>query len=41
MKSMIFAFIAIVVIAFAANEGLRMAGFSSAEQTASDSVRLN
>lgn len=41
MKSMLLAFVAVGVIAVAANYALEFAGFSSADRTASDNVRLN
>ena len=41
MKTMFTAFVAIFVIAFAANYGLEHAGFSAADQTTAPSVRLD
>jgi len=41
MKTMFTAFVAIFVIAFAANYALDHAGFSAADQTSSTSVRLD
>jgi len=40
MKAMLIAFAAIIVIAVGANQVLTHMGFSSAERTASSSVRL-
>lgn len=40
MKSMILGFVAIVVIGIGSNAALKGAGFSSAERSASDAVRL-
>ncbi|SEO45048.1 hypothetical protein SAMN04490248_105129 [Salinihabitans flavidus] len=41
MKSMIFAFLAVAVIAVAADFGLDYAGFSSQDATSGPSVRLD
>ena len=41
MKAMLSAFAAIVVIAIGANLALNNAGFSAAEQSAGDAVRLD
>jgi hypothetical protein len=41
MKAMLAAFAAIAVIAVAANFGLQQAGFSAADRTAGDAVRLD
>ncbi|MEV8467163.1 hypothetical protein AB0T83_10260 [Fluviibacterium sp. DFM31] len=40
MKAMFLAFAAVIVIAFAADQILQRAGFSAAERTSGDSVRL-
>ncbi|WP_264299169.1 hypothetical protein [Meridianimarinicoccus sp. MJW13] len=40
MKTMFLAFAAVIVIAIAADQILQRAGFSAAERTISDSVRL-
>jgi hypothetical protein len=41
MKSMFLAFLAIILVAFAADYGLHRMGFSAQEETSSPSVRLN
>ena len=41
MKTMLAAFAAIALIAVAANFGMPYAGFSAAERTTSDAVRLD
>ncbi len=41
MKAMLAAFVAIAVIAIAANYGLQQAGFSAADRTTGDAVRLD
>lgn len=41
MKPMLLAFIAIAVIAFGANYALNNAGFSAADQTSGNAVRLD
>lgn len=41
MRVMLLAFAAAIVIAFAADQVLHRMGFSSAEKTAADSVRID
>ena len=41
MKTMLLAFASMIVIAFAADYFLHEAGFSSADQTSGDAVRLD
>jgi hypothetical protein len=41
MKTMILAFVAVIGIAFGADYALDRIGFSSADRTSADSVRLN
>lgn len=41
MKAMLAAFVAIVIIAIGANFGLQRAGFSAADRTAGDAVRID
>lgn len=41
MKAMLFAFTAMIVIAFGADFVLHQAGFSSADQTSGNAVRLD